>query len=67
MELLILTPGILLRLPPKGSKWVVAAVHGLVFAFVFHLAYQYYFKYQEGNTTMNAPTQMHHKIAEKNK
>jgi hypothetical protein len=28
----LLTPGILLRLPPKGSPLVVAIVHGVVFA-----------------------------------
>lgn len=33
----LLTPGILLSLPPKGSKWTVAIVHGLVFAFVLCL------------------------------
>lgn len=44
----VLTPGILLRLPPKGSKYVVAAVHGLVFAFVLCFAYKNYFIYQEG-------------------
>jgi len=31
----ILTPGILLSLPPKGSKMTVAAVHALVFGLVF--------------------------------
>jgi len=31
----LLTPGILLSLPPKGSKWTVAIVHGLVFALVW--------------------------------
>jgi len=30
----LLTPGILLRLPPKGSPLVVAIVHGAVFALV---------------------------------
>lgn len=30
----ILTPGILLSLPPKGSKMTVAAVHALVFGIV---------------------------------
>ena len=44
----VLTPGVLLRLPPKGSKYVVAAVHGLVFAFVLCFAYKNYFIYQEG-------------------
>jgi hypothetical protein len=33
---ILLTPGVLLRLPPKGSLLTVAIVHGLVFALVFH-------------------------------
>lgn len=33
----LLTPGILVSLPPKGSKMVVAAVHALVFAVIFYL------------------------------
>ena len=32
----ILTPGILLSLPPKGSKTTVALVHAGVFAIVFY-------------------------------
>jgi hypothetical protein len=32
----ILTPAVLVRLPPKGSKYTVAAFHALVFALVFH-------------------------------
>ena len=35
----ILTPGILLRLPPKGSKVTVALVHAGVFALVYHFTY----------------------------
>ncbi len=35
----ILTPGILLRLPPKGSKYTVALVHAAVFALVYHFTY----------------------------
>jgi len=31
----ILTPGIVLSLPPKGSKVTVAVVHALVFALIF--------------------------------
>jgi len=46
----LLTPNVLLRLPPKGGKWTVAIVHGLVFAFVLHFAYMYYFKATEGYT-----------------
>jgi hypothetical protein len=32
----VLTPGILLSLPPKGSKVVVALTHAFVFALVWH-------------------------------
>jgi hypothetical protein len=32
-----LTPGVLLRLPPGGSKLTVALVHGVVFALVLQL------------------------------
>jgi len=31
----VLTPGVLLSLPPKGSKLVVAGVHAVVFALVW--------------------------------
>ena len=44
----LLTPGILLRLPPKGNKYTVAVVHGLVFAVVLHFVCLYYFKKTEG-------------------
>ena len=37
----ILTPGILLRLPPKGSKMTVALVHGGVFALIYHFTHRY--------------------------
>lgn len=33
----VLTPGVLLRLPPGGSKLMVAAVHAVVFAVVYCL------------------------------
>jgi len=36
----VLTPGILLTFPRKGSKLVVAVVHGLVFALVYHLTHK---------------------------
>jgi len=32
----LLTPAVLLRLPPNGSKYVVALVHAVVFAVIFH-------------------------------
>ena len=37
----VLTPGILVRLPTKGSKWVVAIVHGIIFAVVMHVLYSF--------------------------
>jgi hypothetical protein len=36
----VLTPGILLKLPPTGSKITVALVHAAVFALVFHLTHK---------------------------
>jgi len=33
----VLTPGVLLSLPPKSGKFVVAATHAVVFAIVYHL------------------------------
>jgi hypothetical protein len=35
---LVLTPGVLLSIPPGGSKLGVAATHGVVFALVYYLA-----------------------------
>lgn len=37
---ILLTPGILLRLPANSSKLTVAIVHGLVFAVVFHFTHK---------------------------
>jgi len=39
-----LTPGVLLRLPPGGSKLTVAVVHGLVFAIALHFIYMNFFR-----------------------
>jgi hypothetical protein len=36
----LLTPGILLRLPPTGGKFLVAAVHAVVFALVWHFTHK---------------------------
>jgi hypothetical protein len=38
---IVLTPGVLLSLPPGGSKLVVAATHGVVFALVYCLTKTY--------------------------
>ena len=45
----ILTPGILLRLPPKGNKYTVAVVHGIVLVLLLFLAGKYFSKNLEGN------------------
>lgn len=37
---LVLCPGILVSLPPKGSKIAVALTHAAVFALVFHLTHK---------------------------
>jgi hypothetical protein len=36
----VLTPGILVYLPPKGSKKIVAGVHALVFAIVWSITHK---------------------------
>jgi hypothetical protein len=36
----ILVPGVLLRLPPKGGKLAVAAVHALVFGLIYHFTHK---------------------------
>ena len=36
----VLTPGILLTLPPKGSKLVVAIVHAIIFAIILCFTYK---------------------------
>ena len=37
----LLTPAILVRLPPKGNKWTVALVHGLIFSTILHLSHRF--------------------------
>jgi hypothetical protein len=41
----LLTPGVLVRLPPSGSKLTVAIVHGIVFAIVFHFTHKMVWRY----------------------
>jgi hypothetical protein len=40
----VLSPGVLLRLPPSGSKLVVAGVHAVVFALVYHFTHKLVWK-----------------------
>ena len=44
----VLTPGILLTIPPKSSKNVVAIVHALVFVIVWHFMSKIVWKETEG-------------------
>ena len=55
----LLTPAILVRLPPGGSKWTVAAVHAIVFAILFHFTHKLVWRIGarfEGLDTMIATT-----------
>ena len=36
----VLTPGILITIPPKSSKKIVALVHALVFATIWHFTHK---------------------------
>jgi hypothetical protein len=60
----VLTPGVLLSLPPGGSKLVKAGVHGLVFALVLHYTYHYVARMTEGFEDKMAATGGAHKKKE---
>lgn len=36
----VLTPGVLVSLPPRSSKLIVAAFHAVVFVLVFHFTHK---------------------------
>jgi len=44
----VLTPGILLSLPKKGSKYMVAATHALVFAAIYYFTHRMVWMNLEG-------------------
>ena len=44
----VLTPGILLSLPPKGSKVIVALTHAFVFALVWHFTHKIVWRATKG-------------------
>jgi len=44
----VLTPGVLVSLPPKGSKLVVAVTHAVVFAVVYMLTHRFVSQALEG-------------------
>lgn len=37
----VLTPGILLRIPPTGNKYMVAFFHAVIFAIIWSLIYNW--------------------------
>jgi len=47
----ILTPSVLLKLPPKGNKYTVALVHAIVFAVIFHFTYKFVWERSVGIPT----------------
>jgi hypothetical protein len=51
----VLTPSILVRLPPNGSKFTVAAFHALVFALVFHFTHKMVWQMSMGMGMPNVP------------
>ncbi len=52
----VLTPGILVTLPPKGSKVVVALTHAFVFAVVYCLTHKMVYQYfYEGFEAVGGP------------
>lgn len=46
----ILTPGVLLSLPPRAGKLTVAATHAVVFALVWSLTHKMVWKFSRGLT-----------------
>lgn len=40
----VLTPNIVLRLPPKGKPIMVAAVHAVIFALIYHFTHMMVWK-----------------------
>ena len=51
----VLTPGILLSLPPRGSKMMVAATHALVFALIYGLTHKMVWKFSTRMEGMMSP------------
>jgi len=52
----LLTPSILLRLPPTGSKYTVAAVHAVVFALIFYFTHKLVWRLGARFEGMETPT-----------
>lgn len=54
----VLTPAVLVRLPPKGGKFTVAAVHAVVFAVIFHFTHKLVWQLSMG---LGLPSAVHKK------
>ena len=58
----VLTPGILITLPPKSKKLIVALTHAAAFALIWTLTYKFVWKSTrqifEGAATMNEGTDL---------
>jgi hypothetical protein len=54
----VLTPAVLVRLPPKGGKFTVAAVHAVVFAVIFHFTHKLVWQLSMG---LGLPAAIHKK------
>jgi hypothetical protein len=51
----LLTPGILVRLPSRGSLITVALVHGVVFAIIYHFTHKLVWRATYGTTEAMYP------------
>ena len=63
MLFFILTPGIALTIPPKSSKNVVALVHALVFAIVWHFTHKLVWHATEGFENVSSYSKVASKVA----
>ena len=55
----ILSPGVLLRLPPNGSKMTVAAVHALVFGVILYFTASTVWRLSMSMSMAPTATRMH--------
>lgn len=49
---ILLTPGVLLRLPPRSSTITVAIVHSIVFVLFFHFSHKFVWEMTHGSRQM---------------
>lgn len=57
----VLTPGVLVSLPPRSSKLVTAATHAAVFALVYHFTHHAVWKFFYGGHEGMASKKAEHK------